>query len=177
MSASTGWDRWSWIHEEAGLWAEDGISCLPNMKSEWHLKFYDDGTLEQILRFWTLSIVLFSSKTPSSLYLKTRRFGDWIRSLFSVKTYSLGPNKSWVLISVHRHIQKSSTTVTNLQLHNKWVLFTTDLEKFGLPIFNSCPGWAYKFSCFNYRSQNTETFGTLEILSFAKRGNSRCIVE
>jgi hypothetical protein len=35
------------------------------------LKVCDDGTLVQILYFWTLSIVLFLSKTPSCLYVKT----------------------------------------------------------------------------------------------------------
>jgi hypothetical protein len=36
--------------------------------------------LAQILCFWTLSIVLSSSKTPSCLFFKTQRFGDWILS-------------------------------------------------------------------------------------------------
>jgi hypothetical protein len=30
--------------------------------------------------FWTLSIILFLSKTLSCLYFKTQRFGDWILS-------------------------------------------------------------------------------------------------
>jgi hypothetical protein len=31
----------------------------------------------QILRFWTLSIVLSLSKTSSCLSFKTQHFGDW----------------------------------------------------------------------------------------------------
>jgi hypothetical protein len=46
----------------------------------------------QILCFWTLSIVLFLSKTLSCLYFKTQHFRDWILPLPSGKTYSLGPN-------------------------------------------------------------------------------------
>jgi hypothetical protein len=34
----------------------------------------------QILRFWTLSIVLSLSKTQPCLFFKTQRFGDWIMS-------------------------------------------------------------------------------------------------
>jgi hypothetical protein len=41
-------------------------------------KFCDDGAVVQIFRFWTLCIVLSSFKTPTSLYFKTQRFGDWI---------------------------------------------------------------------------------------------------
>jgi hypothetical protein len=57
------------------------------------LKVCDNGTLVQILRFWTLSIVLSLSKTPSCLYFKTQRFGDWILSPSLVKTYSVGSNQ------------------------------------------------------------------------------------
>jgi hypothetical protein len=53
-----------------------------------NLKVCDDGSLIQILRFWISFIHLFSSKTPSPMYLKTQRFGDWILSPSSVKTYS-----------------------------------------------------------------------------------------
>jgi hypothetical protein len=45
----------------------------------------------QILCFWTLSIILFLSKTSSCLYFKTH-FGHWIVSPSSGKTYSDGPN-------------------------------------------------------------------------------------
>jgi hypothetical protein len=47
----------------------------------------------QILRFWTLSIVLSSSETPSCLFSKTQRFVDWILSPSSGKTYSVGSNR------------------------------------------------------------------------------------
>jgi hypothetical protein len=53
------------------------------------LKVCDDGTLVQILCFWTLSIVL---KTLFSLYYKIQRLGDWILSPSSGKTYSVGPS-------------------------------------------------------------------------------------
>jgi hypothetical protein len=49
-----------------------------------NLKVCDDGTLTQILRFWTLSIVLF--------LFKTQRFGDWILPPSSGNTNSVGPN-------------------------------------------------------------------------------------
>jgi hypothetical protein len=39
---------------------------------------------------WTLSIILFLSKTPSSLYFKTQRLGDWILSRLQVKPNQLG---------------------------------------------------------------------------------------
>jgi hypothetical protein len=45
----------------------------------------------QILCFWTLSIVLSLSKTPSCLFFKTQRFGDWIRLRLQVKPTLLGP--------------------------------------------------------------------------------------
>jgi hypothetical protein len=47
----------------------------------------------QILCFWTLCIVLFLSKTPSCLCLRTQRFGDWILSPSSGNTYSAGSNR------------------------------------------------------------------------------------
>lgn len=40
----------------------------------------------QILCCWTLSI------TPSCLFFKIQGFRDWILSLFSRKTYTVGPN-------------------------------------------------------------------------------------
>jgi hypothetical protein len=49
------------------------------------LLLYDLGHIIQILRFWTLSIVLF--------LFKTQRFGDWIVSPSLGKTYSVGPNR------------------------------------------------------------------------------------
>jgi hypothetical protein len=55
-------------------------------------KVCDDGTLVQILCFWTLSIVISLSKTRSCLFFKTR-FGDCILSPSSGKTYSVGPNR------------------------------------------------------------------------------------
>jgi hypothetical protein len=36
---------------------------------------------------------IYLSKTQFYLYFKTQRFGDWILSLFSGKTYSVGPNR------------------------------------------------------------------------------------
>jgi hypothetical protein len=54
---------------------------------------YGYVSLIQILFFWTLSNVLFISKTPSRFYLKTQRFADWILSPSSGKTYSVGPNR------------------------------------------------------------------------------------
>jgi hypothetical protein len=56
-------------------------------------KVCDGGTLVQILRFWTLPMVLFLSKRHSCLSFKTQRFGDWILSPSSSKTYSVGSNK------------------------------------------------------------------------------------
>jgi hypothetical protein len=61
--------------------------CLLQIR---YLKVCDDGTLIQILCFWTLSIVLFLSKTPSYFYLKTQRFEDWSLTPSSGKTYSVG---------------------------------------------------------------------------------------
>jgi hypothetical protein len=46
-----------------------------------NVKVYDDGTLIQILRFWTLSTVLFLFKIPS--------VGDLILSPSPGKTYSV----------------------------------------------------------------------------------------
>jgi hypothetical protein len=48
--------------------------------------------VEQILCFWTLSIVLSLSKNRPVYFFKTQRFGDWILSPSSGKTYSVGPN-------------------------------------------------------------------------------------
>jgi hypothetical protein len=45
----------------------------------------------QILRFWTLSIVLFISKTSSCLYFKTQCFGDWLYLCLQVKPTQFGP--------------------------------------------------------------------------------------
>jgi hypothetical protein len=56
-------------------------------------QFCDDGTLEQILYFWTLFIALFLCKTPPCLYFKPQRFGDKILSPSSGKAYSFGPNR------------------------------------------------------------------------------------
>jgi hypothetical protein len=68
---------------------------LSNCGEEYRLiiKSDDDCTLVQILNFWTLSIVLSLSKTPSCLCFKTQRFGDGILSPSSGKTYSIGPNR------------------------------------------------------------------------------------
>jgi hypothetical protein len=44
----------------------------------------------EVLRFWTLSIVLFVSETQFRLYFKTQRFGDWILPQLHVKP-QLGP--------------------------------------------------------------------------------------
>jgi hypothetical protein len=63
-----------------------------NSNSE-DVKVCDDGTLVHILCFWTLSVVLSLSKISSCLFFKTQRFGDWILSPFSGKTYSGGPNR------------------------------------------------------------------------------------
>jgi hypothetical protein len=48
-----------------------------NTGNKYDLKICDDGTLIQILCFWTLSIALF--------LFKTQRFGDWILSPSSGK--------------------------------------------------------------------------------------------
>jgi hypothetical protein len=50
-------------------------------------------TLVQILRIWTLSIVLSLPKTLAYLFFKTQRFGDWILSPSSGKTYAVGSNR------------------------------------------------------------------------------------
>jgi hypothetical protein len=63
-----------------------------NSYTLWRSRF-NLGYLSHILRFWTLSIVLSLSKTPSCLFFKTQCFGDWILSPFSGKTYSVGPNQ------------------------------------------------------------------------------------
>jgi hypothetical protein len=60
---------------------------------EFDLKVSDDGELVQLLRLWTLSIFSSFSKMLSCLYFKTQRFGDWIRSPSSGKTYSVGSNR------------------------------------------------------------------------------------
>jgi hypothetical protein len=46
----------------------------------YYIKIYEHGTLVQILRFWTLSIVLSLFKMLSCFSFKTQRFGDWILS-------------------------------------------------------------------------------------------------
>jgi hypothetical protein len=43
----------------------------------------------QMLRFWTSSIVLSLSKTPSCIFSRTQRFGDWILSPSSGKKRTL----------------------------------------------------------------------------------------
>jgi hypothetical protein len=100
--------RTKWITSFHRVYSkEDNLGFYLNLLS-WHaiqgitdnktlykqnLKVCDDGTLIQILCFWTLSIVLFFFKTPSCFYLKTQHFGDWILSQSSDKTYSVGPNR------------------------------------------------------------------------------------
>jgi hypothetical protein len=59
------------------------------LNSKYDLKVCDDGTVVQILCSWTLSIFLPLSKTPSRLFFKILRFGDWILSPSSGKTYSI----------------------------------------------------------------------------------------
>jgi hypothetical protein len=54
--------------------------------------FFDYGTLVQILRFWTISNVLSLFKSSSCLSFKIQRFGNWILSPSSGKTYSVGSN-------------------------------------------------------------------------------------
>jgi hypothetical protein len=63
------------------------------MKQVHDLEVCDDDTLVQALYFWTISIVLFLSKTPFSLCFQTQRFGDWILFPSSAKTYLVGPNR------------------------------------------------------------------------------------
>jgi hypothetical protein len=60
---------------------------------KYDLKVCDDGTLVQILRFWTLSIILSLSKTSSCLSSKRQRFGDWIllKLLSSVQSIEIVP--------------------------------------------------------------------------------------
>jgi hypothetical protein len=43
--------------------------------------------------FWTLSIVLSLSKNRPVYFFKAQRFGDWILSPSSGKTYSVGSNR------------------------------------------------------------------------------------
>jgi hypothetical protein len=50
---------------------------LTTMNIKYNLKVYDDGALVQILRFWTLSIVLSLFKMSISFSFKTQRFGNW----------------------------------------------------------------------------------------------------
>jgi hypothetical protein len=59
---------------------------------KYYLKVCDDGKLVQLLRSWTLSIVSSLSKMSSCLCFKTR-FGDWILSSSSGKSYSVGSNR------------------------------------------------------------------------------------
>jgi hypothetical protein len=66
---------------------------IPGQQINYDLKICNDGTLVEILCFWTLSIALFLSKSPFSSHFKTQRFGDWILSPSSGKTYSVGPNR------------------------------------------------------------------------------------
>jgi hypothetical protein len=61
---------------------------MPGYKTpgeEQDLKLCDDSTSVQILCFWTLSVVLFLSKTPPCLYFKTQRFGCLFCLLLQVK--------------------------------------------------------------------------------------------
>jgi hypothetical protein len=61
------------------------FTCIKNLSE------VSEGNVK-ILRVysWTLSVVLFLSKAPSLLCFKTQRFGDWILSPSSSKTYSVG---------------------------------------------------------------------------------------
>jgi hypothetical protein len=70
------------------------VCRLVYSRYEWLLNYWNIPVTftASILRFWTLSIILFLSKTPSCLYFKTQHFGDWILSPSSGKTYSVGPN-------------------------------------------------------------------------------------
>jgi hypothetical protein len=56
--------------------------CWPQLKNKATRKHRQFQI--RVLCFWTLSIVLFLSKTPSCFFYK-QRFGDWIMSLSSVK--------------------------------------------------------------------------------------------
>jgi hypothetical protein len=103
----------------------------------------------QILCFWTLSIVLFLSKTlssfclktrfgdripscfclktqsfgdriPSCVYLKTQRFGDRIPSCFCLKTQSFGDR----IQSPKRFVLHKNRTMDNVQRHNIYIILS-----------------------------------------------------
>jgi hypothetical protein len=65
------------------------MPCIPHTDCEYRFR-YIYGTTEQILRSWTISIVLSLSNMTSCFSFKTQRFGDWILSPSSGKTYSVG---------------------------------------------------------------------------------------
>jgi hypothetical protein len=93
-----------------GLWREEGVVTDPStvysisaghhricigldwteLKQFWS-KICDDGTLAQVLCFWTLSIVLFSSETPSVFVSKHNVSETGFCLLLQVETTQLGP--------------------------------------------------------------------------------------
>jgi hypothetical protein len=77
------------IHNRVSRWLRIVGTTSFSLKD---LKVYNDGTLVQILCFWILSIVLSLSKNIGLFILK-KRFGNWILSPSSGKTYSVGPNR------------------------------------------------------------------------------------
>jgi hypothetical protein len=81
--------------------------------------------LLQILCLWTLSIVLFLSKTPSCLCFKTQRFGDWPSSIdwaqlnrFYLKMETESSLRNAVLKYKQDNILDKTWTRDNVQKHN-----------------------------------------------------------
>jgi hypothetical protein len=92
------------------------------LPTEYDLKVCDDGTLVQ-----TLSFVHYQSsslsETPSFLFFKTQRFGDWILSPSSGKTYSVGFNRQSYSVSPNyfnlNYFTKIWTTIPILSRWNR----------------------------------------------------------
>jgi hypothetical protein len=90
--------RRSFRNLKAGLFKTHDISFKPvkfpsQIQWQFLIILISDTVLVQILCFWTLSIVFSLTKTSSCLFFKIQRFGDWILSSYSGKTYSFGPNR------------------------------------------------------------------------------------
>jgi hypothetical protein len=79
-------------HETFGLHKLLRISRAPELlvASQEVFRYVE---LVQLFCFWTYPSSCLYLKTPSFLFFKTQRFGGWILSPSSGKTYSVGPNR------------------------------------------------------------------------------------
>jgi hypothetical protein len=78
------WEEIWCLHRQGKLFL-DIIFIINILWNNYNIVGYPTIYLNKIFGFWTLSIVLF--------LFKTQRFGDWILSPSSGKTYSVGPNR------------------------------------------------------------------------------------